>query len=355
MSFLVLILAFVIEQWHPLRPDSRGNWIYRGVEWLAHWLEEHMDIGLMRHGRVAWWWFMLGILIPTYSLYLLAEWLWAPLAWAWTLAVLYFTLGFRQFSHRYSAIQTALTAGDLDTARQQLQSWLVQLERPLSDWEMLSANEISRHALREALLASHRHVLGVMLCFLLLPGPIGPVLYRLAEFLARRWNTRAHMTKLDPHAPLVQPSQFGRFAAHAFEWIDWLPARSSAFTFAIVGNFEDALYCWKSQAARYAETLFPRSGQVTPPTVYSNAHAGGILLAAGAGAMGLELASDSGQLLKAEAGETLIGEADSPPEPVWRGATPTVYSLRTGVGLVWRAVVMWLCLLGLLSLAHLLS
>src|SRR5690606_39763557 len=42
-------------------------------------------------------------------------------ALAFDVAVLYFTLGFRQFSHHFTEIQLAIKASDLDRARQLLE------------------------------------------------------------------------------------------------------------------------------------------------------------------------------------------------------------------------------------------
>ena len=53
--------------------------------------------------------------------------------------------------------------------------------------------------------------------------------------------------------------------------LEWLPVRLTAMTFAIVGDFEDAIHCWRTQAAGWPD---PESG---------------ILLASGAGALGVRL------------------------------------------------------------------
>src|SRR5207245_1128446 len=84
------------------------------------------------------------------------------------------------------------------------------------------------------LLASHRHVFGVLLWYVLLPGPSGAILYRLAAFLAARWQGLG---------------AFGRFAQQAFYVLDWPAVRLTAAAFAVVGDFEDAVYCWRTQAA----------------------------------------------------------------------------------------------------------
>ena len=85
---------------------------------------------------------------------------------------------------------------------------------------------------------------GVFFWFVVLPGPTGAVLYRLAEHVARAWNR--------PPAPPTPPDRFGEFAAQAFAWIDWAPARLTALGFAIVGDFEGAIYCWRQVARRSA-------------------------------------------------------------------------------------------------------
>ncbi len=55
------------------------------------------------------------------------------LAFAWSVLVLYVTLGFRQFSHHFTAIRDALEVGDEDTARELL-----------ADWQQVDASELPR-------------------------------------------------------------------------------------------------------------------------------------------------------------------------------------------------------------------
>ena len=45
-----------------------------------------------------------------------------------------------------------------------------------------------RQAIEHGLLLSQRHVFGVFFWFVVLPGPIGAVVYRLAEHVSRAWN-----------------------------------------------------------------------------------------------------------------------------------------------------------------------
>ena len=65
------------------------------------------------------------------------------------------------------------------------------------------------HWMERGVLLAHRHVFAVLFWFVLLPGPIGPVLYRLAEYVARRWNR--------PRTDALPPDRFGDFAHRAFK------------------------------------------------------------------------------------------------------------------------------------------
>jgi adenosylcobinamide-phosphate synthase len=106
----------------------------------------------------------------------------------WSVVVLYATLGFRQFSHHFTAIRDALEAGDEMRARQLLALW------QRVDASELPRSEIVRHVIEYSVLAAHRHVFGVLAWFSVLAafgfGPAGAVLYRMSEFVTRYWRYR---------------------------------------------------------------------------------------------------------------------------------------------------------------------
>ena len=110
--------------------------------------------------------------------------------------------------------------------------------------------------------------------------------------------------------------------------LDWIPARLTALSFAVVGDFEDAAYCWRTQARTWPQ-----------------AHGGeaiGVVLASGAGALGVQLGG-------ARPGHA--GEPEPRPE-IGIGDPVEAEVLPSAVGLVWRALVLWLLLVFLLSLAN---
>jgi cobalamin biosynthesis protein CobD/CbiB len=305
MSLFSLIAVFIIEQFRPLD--------YRRVigEPLAAWadfVEARFNAGTRVHGMAAWG---LAVALPVILLGLLYYALQAVhplLGWLLNVGVLYLTMGFRQFSHHYTEIQLALRMGDLSLARERLASW-----QGISTHGM-NAEQISALAIEGALAASHRHVFAVLLCFVLLPGPCGALLYRLALIVRDRWCR--------PDA--VDNQEFSIFSQQAFAIIDWLPLRATAAAFAVVGDFEDAVYCWRTQPAHSPERDL------------------GIVLAAGAGALGVQL------------GKSLVQEGMLEEQAeLGLGDAADVDFMQAAVGLVWRATVLWMLLLFLLGLASL--
>ncbi len=303
MSFLSLVAALLLEQVRPLR---HGNRIYLLFTRYANNLERQFNAGHYRHGIVAWLLAVLPVVVIVFAVQLLLSRMSPPLAWLWNIAVLYLTMGFRQFSHYFTEIMRVLRDDDLAAARNYLGRWSGE---SVSE---LNANEIARVAIELGLVGSHKHVFGTVALFVVL-GPAGAVLYRLAAMLNEKWGGRSD----------AEFGEFGRFAERFFYWLDWLPTRLTASSFAVVGNFEDAIYCWRTQARSWP------------------AHAQGIILAAGAGALGVRL------------GDTLhqYGSARYRPELGVGEAADVVY-MHSTVGLIWRALVLWMFLLLLVTVAH---
>ena len=184
MSWIALILTLLLEQ---VRATPSGNPVYAGAAAWADKVARNLNAGKARHGCYGWLLVVgLGVLLTLVLFELARSWFWLP-ALAVDVAVLFFALGFRQFSHPITAIQTALEQGDPEGARRRFTQWRRATD-PQFDPTELSEAEIARQSIEFGLLASHRHVFGVLFWFLVLPGPSGAVLYRLSEYLARHWN-----------------------------------------------------------------------------------------------------------------------------------------------------------------------
>jgi adenosylcobinamide-phosphate synthase len=273
------------------------------------WVVRNFDTGKAHHGWLTW---LLAVVLPALvacGIYWLLVW---TLGWVaaviWNIAVLYVTLGFRQFSHHFTSIRDALYSGDEVQARQKLAEWM------RIDASELPRSEIVRHVIEYSAISAHRHVFGVLAWYSVLAaiglGPAGAVLYRVAEYVGRYVNR-----SLSPSDVAVSPS-FQDCANRSWYFADWVPVRLTALGFAFVGSFEEAVDSWRQYAARYPEDN------------------DGVILAATAGAINVQL------------GESETGGEQQVPQAV---------HLRAFVGLVWRTVVMWMVILVLLSLARLLG
>jgi adenosylcobinamide-phosphate synthase len=242
------------------------------------------------------------------------------LALAWNIGVLYLVMGFRRFSHAVSAIVAALQAGDLTAARRALARWRGGLTSELS------SDEVAKLAVERGLVDAYRQVFGVLFWFVVLPGPVGAVLYRATALLAETWKAPTGAIESTPIGR--ERAAFGAPVQHLLNLADWIPVRITALSFAVVGDFEDAVACWRTQASHWAK----EEGGTTV----------GILLASGGGALGVQL---GGPLPVAGA------EPEFRPE-MGMGETAEPDVLPSGVGLVWRALVLWMGLIMLATLAH---
>jgi cobalamin biosynthesis protein CobD/CbiB len=304
MTFITLVIALLLDWARPL-PQT-------GVllDWFRQYsdrLEHDLNAGKPVHGTVGWlaavcpWAF--AALVVFYFLHYVSP----VLGWLWSLAVLYVCIDFRRVAQALKDIHEALRAEDLDRARELLLGFKGE-----PAWEYGSA-EIAKATVETGLARAQREVFGVVFWFVVLPGPAGPVLYRLAGELEARWGRRRD----------EDFGAFGKFARSAFHVLDWIPARLAAIGFAIAGDFEDAVSSWRTQAPTWPD-----------PDL-------GVVLASAAGAMGVRIGGplprEGSMDLRPELGEGDPADADH--------LTSTVY-------LLWRTLVVWLGVLLLITLAR---
>ena len=329
MSFFSVLLALLLEQ---LKPLPRDNWVHETMVSWVRWTGRNFDAGERHHTRVVWVVSVLGPALLAGLSYGLIRHYSLLLALAFDVLVLYLTLGFRQFSHYFTDIRDALDRVDEIEARRLLAEW-----RHL-DASELPRTEVLRHVIEHALLAAHRHVFGVFFWFVVLSalglGPMGAVFYRMAEFLARYWSYRQRTLDAPANDALQALSR------QLFSTIDHLPARLTAFGFAVVGNFEEAVAGWRRDAA-----LWQHANE-------------GIILAAAAGALGVQLGGAAAPGVTPDRSKTFMAGGDAAmadAQGSTAGVPPQSGHLQSVVGLVWRSVVLWMLLVALLTLANVLG
>ena len=301
MSLFSIILALALEQIKPLS----GARVDALLAAYGRRLEGWFNAGEHHHGIVAW---CVGAALPAavvLALQFALAWFAPLLAFVLNVAVLYLTVGFRQYSHFFTDIHVALRLGEIDRARALLGEWRgVNCDR-------LNSGEVARLAIEQALLHSHRHVFAPLLLFALL-GPAGAVLYRLSLAFSRLWGEQGDRVS----------QAFAQFSRRAHAVVDWLPQRATAAAFAVVGDFEDAIYCWRTQSRVWPDA------------------SSGILLATGAGALGVRL------------GMPIHSGLDSDDRPVLgTGDDADADFMQSTIGLVWRTLVLGVLLLALFWVA----
>ena len=347
MTFFSLLCALLLEQLHPL-PASNQAW--RMQHRLANWALDNLEAGKPVHGWIAW---TVTVAAPALGAFLVYRLLMAvgwPLALAWSVLVLYLAVGFRQFSDPVAAIRDALERGDEIRARQLLKQWKEK------ETFSLTRHAIAQRVLEHTVLDVHRHLFGVTVAFVLFSmlglGPAGAVFYRCADMAVQCWQQRYEQAGITASDRALQ------IARRAWQWINWLPVRMTAASFAIVGNFEQAVDNWRQM--EHAETGDEEESDPAET----------MLLAVATGAIGVP--SDSGtwdpqkpsaaktpptQTPSATQDPTLSDDAGMEygtgmPVTNWRPEMPRQHLLGR---LVWRGLLLWGLLIALVTVTHWIS
>lgn len=176
-----------------------------------------------------------------------------PYGWLVHPLLLWFALGGRALAEHGERVANDLDAGDLDAARRHI-GWMVS-----RDTSSLDAEGVSKAAVESLLENGNDAVFGALFWFLLLGGP-GALLFRLANTLDAMWGYRNERFQY-----------FGTAAARIDDVLNYIPARLTAFSYALFGSTARALACWRAQAPKWDS---PNAGPV---------------MAAGAGALQVSL------------------------------------------------------------------
>lgn len=262
-----------VPRWHPLVGFGRAaQWVEQRARQRLRPVIDPTETGTgtetaaqsRRLGALCW---CLLVIVPTLVLWLLLCLVQGSLGTAGAailgIVVLYFCIGGRSLAEHARAVATPLEAGDLEDAR-------AQLARIVSrDTAHLDAQSVTK-ATVESVLENGSDALLAPLFWFAVAGAPGALCYRLSNTLDAMWGYRN-----------ARYLHFGRAAARIDDVLNWLPARCSALSYALVGNRQAALRCWRTQAALCDS---PNAG----PVMASGAGALGIVLG-GAASYGGEL------------------------------------------------------------------
>lgn len=293
---IVIIVAVLLDLWlgeprrhHPLvlfgryaeRVESR---LYGGRRWRG-------AVAVML--AILPWLLLSALLVSLPGIELLAS-----------VLLLYLAIGGSSLAQHARAVAAALAVGDLELARERV-GWMVSRETG-----SLDETGVSRATVESVLENGNDALFGAIFWFVLLGAP-GVVLFRLSNTLDAMWgyrNERYH--------------DFGWFAARLDDVLGWLPARLTALSYLLVGDAPRGWRCWRQQADR------------------SDSPNAGVVMAGGAGALGLQLGGSAiyhGELQQ----KPLLGE----------GVKPRYGDIERAIGLVQRALFAWLLVIFILGVA----
>ncbi len=294
-----LIIAVVLDHWLGEAPAR-----FHPLVWFGHWSKKiegcllHSEASAMVQ-RIA------GTLAVLLALLPCLAWLfWLPL---WPLLpvfinvlLVYFCIAARSLQQHALAVHIALAGDDLPLARAQVAKIVSR------QTDQLNAIEVRRATIESVLENGADAVFAPLFWFLLL-GPFGILLHRLSNTLDAMWGYKNQRYR-----------DFGWFAARLDDVLNWLPARLTALSYALLGNTTSALHAWRTQA-----------------TLLDSPNAGPVMTAGG-GALNLQLGGPA----------RYHGQLKHKP---WFGGQhpPENADIERAISLVYRVLGLWLLLIAL--------
>lgn len=288
--FLLMLAAVVLDwllgeprRWHPLVGFGR----------LATGLEHRLYQSSRLRGVLAW---ALAVLPLTGLAWVLERHTGPVIGGVFSVWALYFALGHKSLHEHLRPVTIALIAGDAATARKYV-SRVVSRDA--------AALDITASSVETALENGNDGVFGALFWFAVAGAP-GAVFYRLVNTLDAMWGYKT-----------PRYLAFGWAAARLDDIANFVPARLTALTYALLGKTRGALACWRKQAPTWDS---PNAGPV---------------MAAGAGALGLQLGGPA----------RYQGVWHERP-PLGMGNPPEAADIERALALVRHGVLLWLTVIG---------
>ena len=280
---LILFTALLLDYWlgelrrfHPLV----------GFGSLAKTVERWLYVDSVLHGLIAVLLLLVPLIVVMQSL---------PWYWELNILLLYFAIGWKSLGIHAKRVQSALIANNLPDARHQV-GMLVS-----RDTTQLEQGDIAKATIESVLENGNDAVFATIFWFVVAGAP-GAIAYRLVNTLDAMWGYRN-----------ARYQNFGWAAARLDDALNYIPARLTALSYAIVGQRQIALRCWKTQGANWKS---PNAGPV---------------MAAGAGSLGVSLGGAAWYHGKLEQ-RPILGE----------GRDPDAHDIDRAIVLIQRVLVLWL-------------
>lgn len=288
---LIAIAAVLLDR---LLGEPRRYHPLVGFGWIANTLESRLNPAARHTHASQRLWGVLALALLLIPFTALAAWLChgtsiGPVA---DLLLLYFAIGHKSLHEHARAVLKPLQSGDITGAREAA-SRMVSRDSSAIDPVPATVESVLENG--------NDGVFGALFWFFI-AGGAGALAFRLANTMDAMWGYRS-----------TRFLYFGWAAARLDDVLDYIPARLTAFSYALLGKTRTALHCWRTQAPTWDS---PNAGPV---------------MSAGAGALGVSLGGPA----------RYQGEWHERP-PLGSGSAPEITDIERALALVRHSVYLWL-------------
>lgn len=144
--------------------------------------------------------------------------------------VLYFCIAAKSLKQHSNLVIQSLETNDLELAKKKV-AMIVSRET-----EKMTLTDICKATI-ESILENGADAIFAPIFWFVIAGPMGAILYRLSNTLDAMWGYKNQRF-----------IHFGWAAARFDDVLNWIPARLTAISYALLGRTTIAFTCWKNQA-----------------------------------------------------------------------------------------------------------
>jgi adenosylcobinamide-phosphate synthase len=286
---LAVLIALLLDAW--LGEPRRFHPLV-GFGKLADYTEQKFYADSRLHGFIA-------VLLLVAPLILLTSFInLIPWHFIFDILVLYLAIGWNSLGTHARLVRNALREGNLQTARQFVGMIVSR------DTTELNRIGVTQGTIESVLENGNDAIFGVIFWFIVAGAP-GAIAYRLINTLDAMWGYRNDRYRY-----------FGWAAARLDDYLNFIPARITALSYALTGRVRNAVICWRTQGAIWKS---PNAGPV---------------MAAGAGSLSISLGGPA----------YYRGQLESRPT-LGNGPAPNTDDIDHALGLITRSLILWLMVL----------
>ncbi|MCP3851100.1 MAG: cobalamin biosynthesis protein CobD [Gammaproteobacteria bacterium] len=217
--------------------------------------------------------------------------------------ILYFAIGLNSLKQHAQEVMHPLMEREFVQARHALSKMVSR------DTELLDEEGICR-ATTESVLENGNDAVFATIFWFVVAGAPGVIVFRLTNTLDAMWGYKTE-----------RYNSFGFFVAKLDDILNYFPARLTAVTYALMGNWQNATRCWSLQGALWES---PNSG---------------VVMAAGAGALDVQLGG----------ADQYHGEYKERPDlGCGQKARPEI--IQQACDLMTRSTIIWVIVIAMLSM-----